>query len=158
MRAGNWRSLSQLVVSFLNIIWLSWNVMAVIPQCLSAKVIRKVLPHLFLLLFSSPAWSSSPRNQHWCRADALPELGCRVFHPDVWWGSIGNQYKMCPMNVPNWCFLFVYLFFVHSSAFVVPVPFLGRECISGFLPLLCIPLKTHVQAHLQCRKNTRHFQ
>lgn len=63
MRSGNWNPLLQLVVSLPNIIWLSWNAMCVISQCLSPKVTSLPLSsgrlcsftaeHTFILWFPS---------------------------------------------------------------------------------------------------------
>lgn len=53
MRGGNWSSLLQLVISFLNIIWLSWNAMAVISVSVSkgrSKGFSR-LSSSFLLIF-----------------------------------------------------------------------------------------------------------
>ena len=70
MRGGNWSSLLQLVISILNIIWLSWNAMALISQCLSPKVNRKVLfSSLFSPFLSRIFTISSPWKCHHIAAD-----------------------------------------------------------------------------------------
>lgn len=53
MRSGNWSAPLQLVSSFLNIIWLSWNAMAVISRCLSPKVTIKVFLSSFSTSFNT---------------------------------------------------------------------------------------------------------